>query len=283
MFLVSHNTVVKPPLASEYHLTGINFLEFSREPLWMPEDVNIALIGGGGRKPRYNGISGTQFHVTEIYDEPTSSDSNTTGYVVHAHCWALLERILGPEVKQTQLDKLIQAAKKHWSDNVLWNLYDDDVMWGSICNPRPPNREQQLNIHLSPLVIPEIQNAIQRAKKIKSHSISCLINLPLEISLLIMELVCPIYYSQWNVQDTRNILSAFQWVLPNSFWELRLRTHERLLFELRSLKDMSSIGWQSLCLDMMALLCDNDLYKSSGLATRERVLRLVDDILTMGE
>lgn len=156
-------------------------------------------------------------------------------------------------------------------------------MWGNVDSPQR-DHEHRCNTYLSPLVIPEVQSAIECAKKINNRSIiPCLTNLPLEISLLIMELVCPMYYTKTDVEDTRSILSAFQWVLPRSFWEVRLRNHERLLFELKSLKNMSSISWQSLCLDMMALLRDSDRYISSGLATRERVLRSIDDILRVCE
>ena len=249
----------------------------------MPKDINMAHICDKSREPRHGHESFTQFNIAEIRNGPIEYVKERTGYMIHAHCWALLECILGPEFKQTKLDVFIQAAKKHWSHDASSRIDELDAMWGGRYDP-VEWYSRRCNIYLSPLVIPEVQNAIERAKNINNRSmIPHLTNLPLEISVMIMEYVCPIHYTKWDVKNTRSILSAFQWVLPNSFWELRFRNHERLLFELRSLKDMNSVNWQSLWLDMMALLCDSDRFMTSGLATRERVLRSIEDILRMCE
>lgn len=53
--------------------------------------------------------------------------------------------------------------------------------------------------------------------------------------------------------------------------------------ELNSLKEISPGGGQSISLDLMPLFCNRAKYVSCGLANRERVLKLIDDILAIME
>jgi len=145
------------------------------------------------------------------------------------------------------------------------------------------------NIYHSPLIVSEIQNAIKLSKDIKANSTSDFIGLPLELRIMITELVCPVDSQESDVQNTFNMLLAFGWILPKSFWELRSRVNERwryrlriderrLLLELNS-PNISSATWQSICLVLMPLLRDQEKFVSSGLANRERVMFLIDGIL----
>lgn len=81
-------------------------------------------------------------------------------------------------------------------------------------------------------------------------------------------------YTPSDVRDTRNMLLAFRWTVPKSFWIVRV--DGSLIFELALLKETGSTGWQSLCLDLMPLLCDEERYIVSGLANRAPVLWLID-------
>ncbi|CAG7934843.1 unnamed protein product [Penicillium nalgiovense] len=96
-------------------------------------------------------------------------------------------------------------------------------------------------------------------------------HVPLEVATMIAEWTCPIYYTPADMKNTRNMLSAWQWTLPDWFWKVRLK--EELFIELNSLRESNhSIDWQALRLDLMALVSDRVWYVSSGLPNRERVI-----------
>lgn len=250
-----------------------------RMPTYMPRDVNVARIGSKGRrKPRYHHRVFTKFYVVGIKRPPKDFDGLNIGYVVHAHCWALLNQVSGTTWTQTRLRKFVQAARKHWRAHELWEeatLTKHDSLSNSSISDKD---EFEGDVYRSPLVVPEIRDAIERAKRTQHNAGSShLTHIPLEIRMMVAELLCPVDYTRRDVRHTRNMLFAFGWTLPHSFWGKRI--DEWLVFELPSLEGIGSVGWQCLCLDLMSLLCDKERYVSSGLATRERVLGLIEKIL----
>lgn len=129
--------------------------------------------------------------------------------------------------------------------------------------------------------MPVIQKAIDnanieslRGSDVEFHRLpSHFQKIPLDVAILITECVCPVKYTVDDITNTKNMLSVFQWKLPDWFWRGRLNEH--LLIELGELKKASStVGWQ-LALDMMSLVLDRARYSSSGLANRERVLGIM--------
>lgn len=79
--------------------------------------------------------------------------------------------------------------------------------------------------------------------------------LPIELAVLISEWACPADYTLDDVENTRNMLFAFQWNLPDCFCRRRLK--EDLFFKLDILKKTSSpVNWQILRLDLMGLVSD---------------------------
>lgn len=261
--------MVKDPLTSEYCLTGINLWDFPQGNLiFMPRNVNIGRIGSKPSKTQYSKHRFTRCYVTDIETPPEEFDKKKLAFTIHAHCWALLDHISNITLGETKLHQFIRAAQKYW----LWRNDDinDDITLSEM-------RFFGSTLHRSPLVLPEIQNAIERAKAIESKTnYFHFTNLPLEVSILIVQLVCPMDYTSSDVEDTYNMLSVFRWTIPKSFWISRL--DKRLFFEL-DLLEITSVNWQSLCLDLMSLHCDQERRLSSGLANRERVLGLIDAIL----
>lgn len=127
----------------------------------------------------------------------------------------------------------------------------------------------------------EVRETIERARNVgrdrqvscfRKHQSSYFSDLPLDIATVIAELVCPLDFTRCNVDDTRNLVTAFRWSLPNTFWKRRVD----LFFELSTLKDGDIVDWQFLYLDLMLLITDEVWYLSSGLAYRRRVLEVID-------
>lgn len=120
----------------------------------------------------------------------------------------------------------------------------------------------------------EVQEVIDSAN-IKCHHLPFHFKtLPLEVAILITEYVCPVNYTVDDIKNTKNMLSAFQWELPDWFWRGRL-DKQHLFMELDGLeKTRPPMGWQ-LALDLMNLVTDQARFPSSGLANRERVLGIM--------
>lgn len=147
------------------------------------------------------------------------------------------------------------------------------------CSVCRPEFQCGCNIFQNPLVVPEVQKAIGRAKH--STRQNCLLprfhRISLDNAALIAEQVCPVNYTKSDVENTRSMLFAFQWTLPDWFWQRRC--HEDFVFELDDLrKGNSPVDWQALWLDQMSLLADREWYLSSGLGNRERVLSSMNPV-----
>ena len=115
----------------------------------------------------------------------------------------------------------------------------------------------------------------RRLKAIHLHSrFDCV---PLDVAIMVAEHVCPVNYTSSDVENTCNMLLAFQWTLPDWFWQRRCK--QDLVFELDELrKDGSLVDWQALSLDVMSLLADREWFTSSGLGNRQRVLNRMIEI-----
>jgi len=230
--------------------------------------VNFARIGYQGRQPRLENSSDfIRFYPASIERQPPDFSGKPIGYVIHAHCWALLNQPLGITFNQTKLQGFIRAARKYWRNNISWG-----------------RSFEATNLRRSPLIIPEIQNAIERVNNTKSNGTSFeFTKLPLELRIMIVELVCPLEYEESDLQCTRNMLSAFGWILPESFWRSRFPLNDRLIFELSSYRGTGLASWQSICLELVSLLRDREKFVSSGLQNRERVIGIIDGILGVME
>ncbi|KAJ0413850.1 hypothetical protein BJY00DRAFT_319412 [Aspergillus carlsbadensis] len=102
-------------------------------------------------------------------------------------------------------------------------------------------------------------------------------NLPLEIALEIIDAIAnsnrpPLTGLPCDpIQDTRNILAAFHWDLPDSYWIKRCSP--ALVFEDEDLRRSGTpVGWAALCLRLEALFDDPHWYCVGGLRRRRDIL-----------
>jgi hypothetical protein len=226
----------------------------------------------------YDNIFFTSFYAADIGRQLDQLQGKKIGYIVHAHCWVLFERVLGTKLTQHNLTKLIPTCRKYWRKNELWGLDDDNISW---VEPTQflSTLELGYDIYQNPLVIPAVQKAIEVAKVEAERPNFCFrkISFPLEISLLISEWVCPVNHTGNDIKNIKNMLLTFQWKLPESFWRVRL--NEDIFIELDELKKAESpVDWQVLRLCLMSLVSDRKWYFSSGLGNRERVLGIMVEI-----
>lgn len=272
---------------TKYFLSGITAIRTDNtRPYIVPKSRSMARIGG--RTPHLqHDDTFVQFYAASIRRQPSEFKDEHIGFVVHAHCWALLNHIIPTTLVERKLEKFICAAQKYWRGHELWGSNDAMLKLVKQYDLLHINSELKspfkygCDIYKNPLIVPEIQKAIDRARKTgkkytKPHTNYS--HVPLDIAILIAERICPIDYTLDDVKNTRNMLSAWQWTLPDGFWKRRLK-EEDILFELESLKEEDySIDWQSLRLDLMALVSDRNWYKLSGMANRVRVLSFMTAI-----
>ncbi|KAJ5212361.1 uncharacterized protein N7498_004007, partial [Penicillium cinerascens] len=264
---------------SSYHLTGINQILYRQdEPLHTPNDPAMARIGGK-TNARYDNLHFTSFYAANIGRRPVQFHGKKIGYIVHAYCWVLFERVLETKLTQRNLARFVRTSRKYWRNNELWGLRDDRI---SEVEPNQNLSSPELgydDIYQNPLATPAVQKAIDIAKVEAERSDYCLrkTSFPLEISVLIAEWVCPLNYTENDINNTKNMLLAFQWKLPDFFWRARL--NEFLFVELDELKKAKfPVDWQVLRLGLMRLVSDRKWYLASGLGDRERVLGIMVDI-----
>ncbi|CDM31600.1 hypothetical protein PROQFM164_S02g001750 [Penicillium roqueforti FM164] len=221
---------------TKYRLTGINILNHSAEsPYYTPNDPEMARIGG--RKGTAPDQVGNE-DFTEFYGTSIGRQpSQYKGKVVGYIIHASCW-VLFNQVEGLKL----KEAKLAKLVQVCRKHWRKNTMWRLYDN----------NLRIS------------------SRSS----NIPLEVAILIAEWVCPIKHTLSDIKNTGNMLLVFGWNLPDWFWQRRL--DEGLFIELDKLKkEMSPVGWQ-LRLNLMCLVVGRTEFRSSsGLASRERVLKSI--------
>lgn len=213
---------------------------------------------------------------------PSLYKHKNMGYVFHYYCWEILGHLVGERSIEETLGQVVQAARQYWKTHKGWAVTDLDTLFRAQLDEVPYVRCESYvrgcDIFVNPWIIPELQSTIQLAQNMVGKRKSSYLNrLPLEISLLVAEIICPIIYTQSDVQNIRNMLSVFALNLPDAFWRSRLQSKRDLFFEV-DLLETDSVDWQLLWLGLMGLLCDK-WYNSSGLAHREWLLGPIRGII----
>ncbi|CAI7579500.1 unnamed protein product [Penicillium pancosmium] len=278
-----------------FHLTGICIADYLGNPnnfAVVPKDSSMARIGARGGEtvvlPRIlsHDPAFTLFRLRASSDvAPEEQTSSGIGYLLHAHCWVLLgRRICEPihiEMVSLDLNHLVHAAKSLRGVPSTW-WYERG--YAPLSNP---------------LIIPRIHNAISLAERTITRtrgaktsalrliqstqsvpSTHPMNTLPLDIATMIAELVCPPIYNEWQAMTLRNLLSVFDWVLPECFW--RRRIDENAFFELQDIQKSNTdthVDWQVLRLELMQLQ-GYRLKHHCGLELRKYVLKNLREVMS---
>ncbi|RJE24732.1 hypothetical protein PHISCL_02941 [Aspergillus sclerotialis] len=269
--------IIKGPNTKHY-LTGINILRFDGGCCrYVPRDPHLACIGTKSEDPEFDN-SFVHYYTAEIGRQRKWLIGYQCGYSVHAHCWVLLDRVFdgGTEFVEAHLERFIRAARKYWRDHK--SLYGSSN-WGRQFCGGPPLTFMKCfygcDIYQNPAVDPKVRRLIEQARKTKakpSHLCSQFMRVSLDVATLIAEQLCPVNYTVADIKNIRNMLAAFQWVLPECFWSARCRRD--VIFELGDIKEIDPINWGALQLDLMTLLIDG----KSGLSNRARIIGVITSI-----
>lgn len=152
-----------------------------------------------------------------------------------------------------------------------WEIYDEEaydsfkiILQCFRHNDYVQKAGELVNTYKDLWIIPEIQMLIQQAiqdENKSAHIVSrcgqtgrSFVLLPFDIVLIIVEVLYDeIRNEKANIQDTKNLLFAFQWRLPDTYWQRRCDTE--LIFELGELvRQKRPANWQHICLGIEELL-----------------------------
>lgn len=209
------------------------------------------------------------------------------GYAVHSGCWLLIERVLGGALVRANLQVFKRALQHFWIGNkVDWN-FDCKPPDYNLYHPVKTSAQgtQLVAVQQDPVGIIEIQHVIARATcpnadcARRPQKLPGAPYIPLEIAILIVNTIYHQHdYGLDDIRDTRNLLTAFQWELPVTYWQSRCKPD--LIFEVKSLFGVS-VDWPALCFGLEKLFFDEEWYSASGLRNRGRIfgiLRRINDI-----
>ncbi|RHZ63443.1 uncharacterized protein CDV56_107656 [Aspergillus thermomutatus] len=294
--------ILDDPKTSQMFLSGIsNGLSINFRPRPVPRDPQRAsLLNLALTENHWN----ADFHMANLFEPDWNREAGERiAYPIHPHCWLLLDRFVGHDLIMSSLHAFVRAVKGFWKENKRhWAVFLDHVSVDAVCYnkgphwpteqgtpdscPEYPDAIRKWHAPGSPLRIPDIQRLItqnllsqrdnsgQGQNKIESP-VFCL---PLDLAVTIVDLMYKTQpHCQQRIDDTRNLLEAFRWRLPNTYWQARCNTP--LLFELDDLiKAGTAVNWPGLCLGIEELLLDDDWYCNSGLNNRARTLKLLNGI-----
>lgn len=170
-------------------------------------------------------------------------------HLVHSRCWTLAERVFGPKL-QDRLMRFFESLGEYFG-----TVAPADVSRG---------------LQPDPVEIPAIRELLkpEPGKQRRPHS-HIRLPLPYDVQFLITELL--------GYTDTRNLVIAFGWELPDVFWRRRMRQY--CIFEVDDLKDSecSRIDWQAVFLKLGRVTASSEAYRSRADIIRDLVA--IEDIL----
>ncbi|CEL06877.1 hypothetical protein ASPCAL10047 [Aspergillus calidoustus] len=304
-----YRAIIFHPKTKGAHLSGLARGAHPDYAPVVPTDSNKARLSG---RPKHDNDWNTEFYPADIFYKRALIKDKRYGFAIHAHCWLLLTRTIDLATIERNLEVFCLAVRLLWNfegrapywgrtltHNPSNRCLDQGTfgrrkikMVGVFCNPDRPAEWPLYARHTSgsPYHIPKIHalitQATQSAGKCSNQARPrrqqrpqptqpIATRLPLDIAL---EIIDVIYHSDAptfaRAKDTRNILEAFHWHLPDSYWIKRC--NPGLLFEIADLRASGKpVDWATFCLGIEELLVDPNWFCNSGLGRRRVVLDFV--------
>ncbi|KAL3481082.1 hypothetical protein BJX99DRAFT_254060 [Aspergillus californicus] len=221
------------------------------------------------------------------------SDPEMAGYPVHAHCWLLVDQVIGTGIVKENPAIFIDAVKSYWTANkkdppgrYLKHANTDCRYSWRGASGRAPKASCRHEIHQpgNPFHIPEVealkkltldQGPTEQRRRQQQQS-PWLTSVPLEIAVMLID---TIYYGKQytraRAKDSANLLRAMGWKLPDSYWIARCRYH--MPREVDLLREAGSVtDWAAFCLGLEERMLTCHWYCGSGLKLRCEIFQRLD-------
>jgi hypothetical protein len=262
-----------------------------------PRDPQIARIGWQ-LDPETSSCTG--FQPVDMLNTKNNKTAlhGQLGYPVHAHCWILVDRVIGFGLVEANLKIFLKAIEQFWTENPeLWERapwkkcgYEADsdpnpTLYFSEFTSEPETETHDpytLSVWENPAIVSRVQEIIEQAtrdQKTESHSrrslSSVVSQIPLDIAIQIVE-----FTKRASIANTRNMLAAFGWRLPDSYWKSCCKMD--LIFEYDDLhKTNSPVDWQLIGLATEELMEDPNWERNIGLGTRRWIFHYLKQVKTI--
>lgn len=118
--VTGEQTVIENPNNKQFRIAGITQHRMTRnfEPDPVPRDPQKAHLGNTAKMPRKGFV---RFLLVNMLQPERSDKNGLLGYLIHAHCWVLLDRVIGHKLVEQKLGIFADAIKRFWKENrVLW-------------------------------------------------------------------------------------------------------------------------------------------------------------------
>lgn len=240
------NTVIKSCFTSEYYLTeiGLTGPPSCKGPfIYLPRDKNSAQICSRKIISNFDNARFRQFFLAGVEGRHSKHyEGKNMGFPFHAHCWEILGHILGKDTIEAMPGAIVRAAREYWrSGNIeyapIWGIDHTMDFWqdgtylaeysleGSLRLSWGLLYQKGINVFLSPWVVPGNQKAIKSARDQRAQASltksSYLGRLPIEVFLLVVEIVCPLKHTRKDISSMRNMLCVSDLEVPECFWKSR--------------------------------------------------------------
>lgn len=208
------------------------------------------------------------------------------GFPIHAHCWTIIERIIGQSAED-ELELFLPILFQRWEKkplpfevSTIGNPHWLGIAWR--------DKPEELDAVWDPIAVPEIRTIIRRctrrvSERIKMRNLprssrnlllGALDRLPLDVVFQILDYL--------PATDIESFLAATGWHMPDAYWRARFprklifEVEEEGLFEIgeEKEKEEKKVNWQVLCLEIEKLLEDKGL---RGLQNRQRIFGILEE------
>ncbi|PWY92835.1 hypothetical protein BO70DRAFT_425494 [Aspergillus heteromorphus CBS 117.55] len=297
--------ILHDPITETFHISGIRPSPLTPEYHYhVLTDFKKARLVGNVEK---EDLENRKFSVAEIFrPDRKRQEGKVIGFAVHAHCWLLVDQVIGHNIVERNLRAFTESVRRFWRshyDGLVKNAlpphsYDCCIEY-NLNNLYPTKIVREYNpwwtwgVHIqrshrpgNPFRIPEIQQLIAKVTKCPSGKkglrpgryLPPISDLPLDIALNIMDYIYADRPLCWErLDDVRNSLEVLQWKLPVSYWVPRCNSD--IFFEVDTLvKAGHEVDWEALCLGMEELVLDREWCCTSGLNYRCLVLNILRDL-----
>jgi hypothetical protein len=192
------------------------------------------------------------------------------GFPIHAYCWTLIERIIGP-CAETHLELFTRALQKTWGERIVLPHFVEQAVWSLQYMYSPTVVEVPIAVQ-DPIDVPDIKDLlhrdalVQRTNKLRSwncrptKSGNPMCDLPLEITYMILDYL--------HSPDASRLISTMNWHIPDAYW--RSRFPRDIIFEIERLSPTADLNWRLLCLEAELLL-----ETSKRLLNRQRIFQIL--------
>jgi hypothetical protein len=213
------------------------------------------------------------------------------GYPVHAHCWTLVDNVIGLDIVEKNLHAFCEVVYEFWSDHRGHWYTPVYHGTGLACRykwrqpgvrqveAKPPSIwSTRSHASDSPLRLPKVQKMIQQVEHRTEepsrvgYRASPIVHLPLEIQIMIVdELYVLPDFSRNDVRGVRRALRALRWKLPDQYWISRCSMD--LGFDVMGIPNIERVTeWGEFCTTLEYRLAGSKWWCESGLALREAIL-----------